>query len=294
MLKKAAIARGHKARIYFANHFYYSFDNNKLQLFYRKKRCKAPDVMFIRPDIVSDIDLELCLVKHLQLMGVVLFNSALSIARAKNKIRTHQILTHLGIPVPKTIVVSNIHYLDRAIDELGHFPMIMKLATGSFGSGVSLIETRRSLRSILDLLIASNSTKNAHILLQEYVREAKGKDIRAFVIGKRVVAAMQRSAQKGEFRANLHKGGSSGVLTLTPYEEEIALRAARVLGLEVAGVDIIRTTDGPKILEVNSNPGLEGITQATGLDIADLIVQHAEEKFARRKKKGKTITVLND
>lgn len=294
MLKNAGLARGHRTRIYFANHFHYSLENSKLQLFYRNKRFVLPDIMIVRADIVTDIDLDLCLVKHMQLMGVTMFNSSISIARAKNKIRTLQILTHHKIAVPKTVVISNINYLDKAIDELGKFPMIVKLARGTFGSGVCLIESRRSLRSVLDLIIASNFSRNSHMLIQEYVGEAKGKDIRAFVIGKEVAASMERRAKKGEFRANVNQGGSTDTVVLSQEEIDISLQSAKVLGLDVAGVDIIRTATGPKILEVNANPGLEGITASSGKNIADLILQHAELKYEKRRKRGSRISVSHD
>lgn len=283
MLKHAAQARGHKVRIFLTKHFQFTFDTASLGLLYRNTVFSPPDVMVVRPSILSDIDLQLSIVKQLQLMNVPVVNHYLPIARAKNKIRTVQILSHQKIPIPRTVVVHNIEYIDSVIDQLGNFPLIIKLAQGSFGNGVSIIESRRSLKSMIDLIIASDFAKNNHFLIQEYVREAKGKDIRVFVVGGKIVAAMERRAKRGEFRANFHHGGSVAITDLTEEERDLALHATRVIGLDVSGVDIIRTVEGPKVLEVNSNPGLEGITMATGINVADHIIQYAEKVVKRKK-----------
>ncbi len=283
MLKHAALARGHRVRIFLTKHFQFNFDTNTLGLLYRNSVFAPPDVMVVRPSILSDIDLQLSIVKQLQLMNIPVVNHYLSIARAKNKIRTVQILSHQKIPIPRTVVVHNIEYIDSVISQLGNFPLIIKLAQGSFGNGVSIIESRRSLRSMIDLIIASDFAKNNHFLIQEYVREAKGKDIRVFVVGGKIIAAMERRAKRGEFRANFHHGGSVALTDLTDEERMLSLKATEVIGLDVAGVDIIRTAEGPKVLEVNSNPGLEGITTATGINVADHIIQYAEKVVKRKK-----------
>lgn len=280
MLKRAILDRGHSGRIYFTKHFQCTFEANALALLYKSRKFTPPDVIIMRPNILMDIDLQLSIAKQIQLMGIPTVNHYLPIVRAKNKIRTLQILSHEGLPVPRTVVVTNVQYLDRAIEQIGKFPLIMKLAQGSFGSGVSILESRRSLRSMLDLVIAAHAGRSSHILIQEYVKEAKGKDIRVFIVGGKIVAAMERKARRGEFRANFQQGGSVSITDLSDEEKQISLRAAKVIGLDVAGVDIIRTVAGPKILEVNSNPGLEGITSATQISVADFIVQFAE-KVAR-------------
>lgn len=283
MLKHAALARGHRVRIFLTKHFQFNFDTQSLGLLYRNSMFSPPDVMVVRPSILSDIDLQLSIVKQLQLMNIPVVNHYLPIARAKNKIRTVQILSHQKIPIPRTVVVHNIEYIDSIIDQLGNFPLIIKLAQGSFGNGVSIIESRRSLRSMIDLIIASDFAKNNHFLIQEYVREAKGKDIRVFVVGGKIIAAMERRAKRGEFRANFHHGGSVALTDLSDEERTLSLKATEVIGLDVAGVDIIRTAEGPKVLEVNSNPGLEGITTATGIHVADHIIQYAEKVVKRKK-----------
>lgn len=287
MLKKTAQYLGHAVRIYLAQHFQFTFDAHGPSLLYKNQRFSAPDVMIIRPYVLADIDLKLSIVKQLQLMKIPTVNHYLPIVRAKNKVRTLQILNDAGIPIPKTVVVSNLDYLDLAIDQIGSFPIIMKMAQGSFGNGVSILESRRSLRSMLD------SLPKSILLIQEYVKEAKGKDIRVFVVGGKIVAAMERKAKRGEFRANFQQGGSVALADLSEEERMLALKATKLIGLDVAGVDIIRTGEGPKVLEVNSNPGLEGITKATNINVAEYIIRFAENvvRHKRFMKKKQSIVV---
>lgn len=294
LLRQAAIKNGNKACLYVAQNFQHTFQHNALSLLYQNRLFKPPHIMVVRANILSDVDLHMSIVKQLQLLGVPVVNNSLPIARAKNKIRTLQILAHEGIPVPKTVVVSDVRYLDKAINQLGSFPLIVKLAYGSFGNGVSILESRRSLRSFFDLVVAADSARviPIPILIQEYVKEAKGKDIRVFIVGEKIVAAMERSAPRGEFRANFSLGGSVGLVNLTKEERAISVKAAALLGLDVAGVDIIRTATGPRILEVNANPGLKGITQATGIDVAGHIIRLAEKRI-KAPKNGKTMMTMS-
>lgn len=280
-IKNAALASGHSARIFRNYNFQFSFDPGRPNLFYKNSVFLPPNVMVIRASVLENVDVEISTVKQLQLMGVPVVNHYLPIVRAKNKVRTLQILQHEGIPIPKTAVVHNVEYIDAAAKRVGKFPLILKIPNGSLGVGVSIIESRRSMRSMIDL-ISSNFEGNL-IIVQEYVKEAKGKDIRVFIVGGKIIAAMERKARRGEFRANFRQGGSVALADLTEEERFIALKSAKAIGLHVAGVDIIRTADGPKILEVNSNPGLEGITQATGINVAEHIVRFAE-KLVKQKK----------
>lgn len=280
-IKNAALEMGHSARIFRNANFQFSFDPHQPNLFYKNQKFSPPDVMIIRASVLDNVDLEVSCVKQLQLMGVPVVNHYLPIVRAKNKVRTMQIMKHEGIPIPRTVVIHNVEYLDEAVRKLGSFPLILKTPHGSLGLGVSIIESRRSMRSMIDLI--SGNLKESLIIIQEYVKEAKGKDIRVFVVGGKIIAAMERQAKKGEFRANFHQGGSVGIVDLSKEEQEMALKATKAIGLHVAGVDIIRTTEGPKILEVNSNPGLEGIIQATGVNVAYHIVKFAE-KLVKQKK----------
>lgn len=287
MLKKTAQYFGHKVRIYLAQHFQFTFDSSGPSLLYKNQIFTPPDIMIIRPYVLSDIDLKLSIVKQLQLMGIPTVNHYLPIVRAKNKVRTLQILNHAGIPIPKTVVIHNLDYLDDALDQIGSFPIIMKMAQGSLGNGVAILESKRSLRSMLD------SLPKTLFLIQEYVKEAKGKDIRVFVVGGKIVAAMERKAKKGEFRANFQQGGSVALADLNEEEKALALKATKLIGLDVAGVDIIRTAEGSKILEVNSNPGLEGITKATNINVAEYIIRFAENVVRYKKwlRKKQTVAV---
>lgn len=280
MLKKTALAMNHMPRVFRNANFQISFDPNQPNLFYKGRRFVPPDVMVIRASVLENVDMEVSTVKQLQLMGVPVVNHYLPIVRAKNKVRTQQILQHEGIPVPRTIVIHNVEYLDNVIKKF-RFPVILKCPQGSLGLGVSIIESQRSLRSMIDL-IATN-LKNNMIIIQEYVKEARGKDIRVFIVGNKIVAAMERKAKRGEFRSNFSRGGSVSITDLTEQEKWLALRATKAIGLHVAGIDIIRTAEGPKILEVNANPGLKGITEATNINIAEYIIKFAA-KLVRQKK----------
>lgn len=280
-LRNAAQELGHKVRVYRNANFQLAYMNGTRQLFYKNQKFTPPDVMIVRPGIAENVDMEVTVVKQLQLMSIPVVNNYLSIVIAKNKVRTAQILQHEGIPVPKTVVLHDIKYIDHAVNQLGSFPIILKAPQGSFGLGVSIIESRRSLKSMLELL--APNLKNGLIIMQEYVKEAKGQDIRVFIVGGKIVAAMERQAKKGEFRSNFHLGGDVAMIDLSEEEKFLALKATKVIGLHVAGVDIIRTSEGPKILEVNSNPGLEGITQATGINVAGYVIKFAE-KLVKQKK----------
>lgn len=281
MLKKAAQALGHSVRIFRNARFQFGFDSVQPRLLYKNEAFSPPNVMIVRPYVFRDVDLETSTVKHLQLLDIPVVNRYLPIVRAKNKVRTLQILNHHGIPLPKTVVIHSLEYIDAAIEKIGKFPIIMKTPHGSQGMGVSIFESYRSLKSMLDLLAVQ--FKSSLIIMQEYVKEAKGKDIRVFLVGGKIVAAMERKAKRGEFRSNFHRGGSLALADLTEEEKHMSVKAVNAIGLDIAGVDIIRTSEGPKILEVNANPGLEGITKATKINVAQEIIRFAE-KLARQRK----------
>ncbi|KKU78928.1 MAG: alpha-L-glutamate ligase [Candidatus Peregrinibacteria bacterium GW2011_GWA2_47_7] len=276
LLKKTARLLGHQAVVLRSDRFQFLFDKNQPRFFYKEKKLSRYDAIIVRPGMTTDIDLKISVIKQLQLAGHTVINTYLPIARAKNKLRTLQILNHEKIPVPRTVVISSMDHLDYAVSLIGQFPIIMKAPYGLQGAGVVIFETKRSFVSATDFL--SSIVKNNVVIMQEYVREAKGKDIRIFVVGNAVVAAMERKAKKGEFRANFHLGGSIQVADLREEERKFAIQATRALGLDYAGVDILRTNDGAKVLEVNSCPGLEGISQATGINVAEHIIKYAVKK----------------
>lgn len=271
MIKKAAVALGHKAKVFRHTHAQLIFDKENPRVLYRGKKFPSYDLVIPRASKTSNNDLEAAIVKQIQLMGVPVFNQYSSIVRAKNKLRTMQILDHVGLPIPRTVIVRRMEYLNEAIEKVGGLPVIVKTPYGSLGNGVAIVETKRSLASALDIIWGASNI----ILIQEYVKESKGKDIRAFVVNGKVVAAMERKAHKGDFRSNIGQGGSGSPIKLTEAEKELAVRATQALRLQYAGVDLIKSNSHTMIMEVNCNPGLKGITEATGQNVAGEIVKGA-------------------
>ncbi len=213
------------------------------------------------------------IVKQFEMNGVFSTARSLGILRAHNKLRTLQILNRKHIPIPKTVFSIDPSNINGQIDLLGGMPVIIKLQEGTQGLGVILAESKKSAKSIIDTFY----NINANILLQEFIKESNGEDIRAFVVGNKVVAAMKRTGVEGEFRSNVHRGGSTENVRLTAKEKKMALRAAFHLGLPVAGVDMIRSSRGPLLIEVNASPGLQGIEEATGVNIAGEIIKFLEK-----------------
>jgi ribosomal protein S6--L-glutamate ligase len=208
--------------------------------------------------------------RQFELMGSYTPNSSDAIARARDKLRSHQLLAAQGIGLPVTVFGDNPDDTVDLLSMLGPPPHVIKLNEGTQGAGVMLTEKPSASRSVIEALRGLY----ANFLVQEFIAEAKGADLRCFVVGGEVVAAMRRQAPKGDFRSNLHRGGSAKAVRVSDAEQATAVRAASVLGLGVAGVDLIRSSRGPLVLEVNSSPGLEGIEEATGIDIAGRIVDH--------------------
>ena len=213
-------------------------------------------------------------VRQFEMAGVQTSNSSLGISQSRNKLRCHQLLSRKGVDMPITGFAHNIQDIDSLLESVGGTPVILKLLEGSQGKGVVLAETRKSAESI----IAAFRKLDANFLVQEYIEEAQGSDIRALVVGKSVIGAIMRTAAEGEFRANLHQGGKAVVVKLTKEEKELALQATRAVGLKIAGVDLIRSSRGPLVLEVNSSPGLQGVEKATGKDIAGRIINFLEKQ----------------
>lgn len=222
----------------------------------------------------------LAVVRQFDLMGVPVLNGAIAIARSRDKLRALQLLTRSGLDVPTTVCARSPAGLDAALSLVGGCPAIVKLQQGTQGIGTMIAETPQSMNALLETLWAMGQD----IILQEYVRESKGRDVRAIVVGGRVIAAMRRVAKPGEFRSNLHRGGRGGAVVLPPAYRRMAIRSAELMGLEVAGVDMLEGRAGPRILEVNSSPGLEGIERATGRDVAGAIIDYAEAYAAKNRK----------
>jgi ribosomal protein S6--L-glutamate ligase len=214
-------------------------------------------------------------VQQFEMMGVFTVNRAAAISRSRDKLRSLQILAKRGIGLPITGFANSTKDIEGLIGSVGGAPLIIKLLEGTQGIGVVLAETTQAAESV----IGAFRGLKANILIQEFIGEAKGKDIRAFVVGGKVIAAMQRQAPPGEFRSNIHRGGKVSKIKLTPEERVMAIRASKILGLNVSGVDLIRSNHGPVVLEVNSSPGLEGIEEASGIDVAKRIVKFIEGKL---------------
>ncbi|HBB02378.1 MAG: ribosomal protein S6 modification protein, ribosomal protein S6 modification protein [Candidatus Peregrinibacteria bacterium GW2011_GWF2_38_29] len=274
---QAARELGHKARIFRADKCQLVYDRHNPRVFYDGSVFPDYDVIIPRVGLLRNIELQAALVKQLQLMGFPVVNTFHAISRAKNKLRTMQILDHFDIPIPKTIVVRDLKYINADIlKQVNAFPVILKTPFGSYGSGVVIAESKRAVMSALSFLWKQSGVNI--ILLQEYMKESKGKDVRVFVVGNKVVATMIRSAKKGEFRSNIELGGKGEKTVLTKREIDVAIKSVKVLKLEIGGVDIIRSKKGPLVLEVNANPGFKSLEEVTGVDVAKAIVEYAVEK----------------
>lgn len=240
----------------------------------------------ILPRIGASItDYGLAVVRHFESMKIYSVNSSHSIAESRNKMRSLQVLNAAGIPVPATVLTRSLKGLRAAVEAVGGMPVVLKVLKGTQGRGVMLVHTPISLGSVVETL----RSLDEDIIIQQFIAEGAGHDYRAFVIGDRVIAAMKRTAPKGEFRSNIHCGGEGTFVKISKEFETVAIRSARVLGLEIAGVDLMESHVGPMVLEVNSSPGFEGIEKATGLNIAAEIIRHmrkrVREQNSRKNKK---------
>ena len=218
-------------------------------------------------------------VRQFEMGGTFSVNESQGISRSRDKLRSLQILSRAGIGLPVTGFAHSTKDVDGLIDNAGGAPQVIKLLEGTQGIGVVLAETRKAAESVIEAFRGLD----ANILVQEFIKEAGGMDIRAFVVGGKVVAAMKRQAKDGEFRSNLHRGGSAERIKLTPEERSTAVRSAKMLGLNVAGVDMLRSNHGPVVMEVNSSPGLEGIEKSTGVNVAGKIIEFIEKNAAPNK-----------
>lgn len=272
-LKEAAEARGHKAVVLNTLNFALGVERDHPQLFYKDKALTHYDAVI--PRIGASITFYgLAVLRQFEQMGIYTINSALGIARSRDKLHAMQILSRHAIGLPLTAFVRRKEDVLPALQRVGGAPVIIKLLEGTQGVGVILADSVKVAQAIVETL----QSKQQNVLLQKFVKESKGKDIRAFVVGDRVVAAMRRQATGDEFRSNVHRGGSATAIQLPPEYVETAVRAAQILGLRVAGVDMLEGTTGPQVMEVNSSPGLEGIEGSTKLDVAGAIIEEIEKQ----------------
>jgi ribosomal protein S6--L-glutamate ligase len=281
-LVEAAEKRGHEALVF--DHLRCSVvaDIGEPKMFYQGER--ITDIDAIIPRIGSSVTFYgSAIVRQFEMMNVFCANPSIAIVRSRDKLRSIQIFSRHNIGIPKTVFANHPKQADKLIHELGGTPVVIKLLEGTQGIGVVLAETKKAAQSVIEAFYGLN----ANILIQEFIKEAKAADIRAFVVDGKVVGAMKRQGAEGEFRSNLHRGGSSSVIKLSRAEKKTALEAARVMGLRVAGVDMLQSERGPLILEVNSSPGLEGIEKATGKDIAGSIIDFVERGASEKVKVDK-------
>ncbi|AWV99672.1 30S ribosomal protein S6--L-glutamate ligase [Arcticibacterium luteifluviistationis] len=270
-LKEAAEKRGHEVQIISPLKCDLVIEKKKPQIFYNGSF--ITDVDAIIPRIGASVTFYgTAVVRQFEMMKVFTTVESQALVRSRDKLRSLQVLARAGLGLPKTVFTNYSKDTEQIIEKVGGPPCIIKLLEGTQGVGVVLAETKSAATSVLDAF----QGLQARVIVQEFIKEANGSDIRAFVVDGVVVGAMKRQGKEGEFRSNLHRGGTAEVVELTEEEENAALKSARVLGLGVAGVDMLRSNNGPKIMEVNSSPGLEGIERATGQDIAKSIIRYIE------------------
>ncbi len=279
-LIESATERGHDIDFIAIKDCYMDITASKPEIHYRGGEIlKSYDVVIprIRP---SATFYGTSVLRQFAAQGAYCLNGPVAIGRSRDKLRTLQILSGQGVNIPKTGFADSPRDTKDLIKMIGGAPLIVKLLEGTQGIGVVLAETNKAAESVIN---AFKSLK-AQILVQEFIAESKGVDLRLFVIGNKVVAAMERRAAKGEFRANIHMGGTGHKAKITPEERAMAIKAAKAMELRVAGVDIIRSDRGPMILEINSSPGLEGVEGATNIDIAAKMIEHAEKHYNTKSK----------
>ncbi len=283
-IKEAAEARGHQLDIVDTLRCYMNIASRRPEVYYNGE--KLPQYDAVIPRIGASVTFYgLAVLRQFEMMGVFPLNESVGIGRSRDKLRSMQLLARDGIGLPVTTFAYDPKQTEEVLELAGGTPLVIKLLEGTQGIGVVLADTRRGAKSVIEAFRGAR----VNILVQEFIKEAGGTDIRALVINGRVIAAMQRRGAPDEFRSNLHRGGSAERIKISPEERSTAIRAAKSMGLNVCGVDMLRANHGPVVMEVNSSPGLEGVENATGIDIAGQIIEFLEKdaKPNRTKTKGK-------
>ncbi|NJM85383.1 MAG: 30S ribosomal protein S6--L-glutamate ligase [Leptolyngbyaceae cyanobacterium RM2_2_21] len=271
-LKEAGEQRGHELYVIDYLRCYMNITAHNPKVVYSGKTLEGFDAIILWIG-ASKTFYGTAVVRQFEIMGVFSANESQAISRSRDKLRCLQILARRGIGLPVTGFAHSTKDIEGLLDIVGGAPLVIKLVEGTQGIGVVLAETDQAATSVIEAFRGLD----ANILVQEFIKEAGGMDIRCFVIGDKVIAAMKRQGAPGEFRSNIHRGGSASKIKLTPEERSTAIRAAKAMGLRVAGVDILRSNHGPVVMEVNSSPGLEGIEGATGMDVAGKIIEFLEK-----------------
>ncbi len=278
-LVEAATERGHKVQVIDPLRLAISLSRRKPKLYYGGRELKNVDAVI--PRIGASITAYgLAVLRQFEMQGTFPLNESQAIARSRDKLRCLQILSREEVGMPETAYARQPSDVEKVLEVVGGSPVVIKLLEGTQGKGVVLAETNQAASSVIEAF----HDLEQNILIQRFIKESSGRDVRAFVVGRRVVAAMERRNSKpGEFRSNIHRGGEGFPVKLSREYRQTALRAASALGLDVAGVDMLISNEGPMIMEVNSSPGLEGIEGATGIDVATSIIRHMERILGRRK-----------
>lgn len=284
-LKEEAEKRGHIARVIKYKECYASIERNNPAVFYRGEKIEGYDAMI--PRIASYMTrYGSAILRQMELQNVYTTTSSIAIVRSRDKLRSMQLLSRAGVAVPKTVFARTATDVSGLIDELGGAPVIIKLARGTHGNGVVLADTKKAAKSVLQAFYVMDGGDGTNILLQEFVKESAGTDIRALVVGSKVIASMERKSLDDDFRSNLHQGGEGKSIKLTDDERKTAIKAAKAMGLNVCGVDMMRSSKGPLVLEVNASPGF-GIEKVTGRNVAGQVIEYIELNARRRNKKDR-------
>lgn len=271
-LVTAAEERGHEIDIIDTMRVYINIASHRPEMRYKGDKLEGYDAVI--PRIGASVTFfGTAVLRQFEMMGVYPLNESVAINRSRDKLRSLQLLARRGIGLPVTVFAHSTSQADDILQILGGAPVVIKLLEGTQGIGVVLGETSSAAKS----MIQAFGGLKAHILVQEFIKEANSQDIRCLVVGERVVASMMRRGAEGDFRSNLHRGGNAEPVRITPEERSTAVRAARVMGLNVCGVDLLRSNHGPVVMEVNSSPGLEGVEKATGVDVATKIIIFLEK-----------------
>ena len=277
-LQEAGNTLGHDVRVIDHMRCYMDITSHSPQVLYQGTPIKDVDAIIPRIG-ASNTFYGTAVVRQFEIIGVFTANTSQAISRSRDKLRSLQILARRGIGLPVTGFAHATQDTDGLIELVGGAPLVIKLLEGTQGIGVVLAETYQAAKSVIEAFRGLD----ANILVQEYIKEAEGADLRCFVLGDKVIAAMKRQSAPGEFRSNLHRGGSATKIRLTPEERSTAIRAAKAMGLRVAGVDLLRSNHGPVVMEVNSSPGLEGIEKYTGINVAEKIISYVEKHVGLNK-----------
>ena len=274
-LIEAAKARGHVVRVIDHIRCFMDMGTDHPSIHFKDEEFKPNDFDAVIPRIGASVTFYgTAVVRQFEMMGTYCVNESVAISRSRDKLRSTQLLSRKGVGIPVTAFANSPDDVNGLIREVGGAPLVIKLLEGTQGIGVVLAETKKAAESVIEAFMGVKS----NILIQEFIKEAGGSDIRCFVVGGKVIAAMQRTGLPGEFRSNLHRGGQAMAITLTPDERKIAVAASRRLGLNLAGVDILQSKNGPVVLEVNSSPGLEGIEAATDRNVAAKVIRLIEQR----------------